>query len=108
MIDSAEPPASLSRNTRVHDGAGLERDSFTLDMVKGSSEPANTLQRQRHVPHWLVVLPCNQAPRNLRSRIFWGPGVDRGAAARRKGLRAPNRVSDIMPRELSRADHGCS
>ena len=50
------------------DRAGIERDSVTLVLDKGSSALANTLRLQRHGLHWVAALPWNQAPQRLRSR----------------------------------------
>ena len=66
--DRDELPACLARIQRLLDGAGIDRDSVTLVLDKGSAALDNTLQLQASGLGWIAALPWGQAPESLRAR----------------------------------------
>ena len=68
VTDSNELPAALERIAGRLDHAGIQRDTVTLTMDKGSAALDNTLALDRSGLGWVAALPWNQAPPELRQR----------------------------------------
>jgi transposase len=68
VVDVEEFPVALARIVALLDRHGIARDTVTLVLDKGSAALTNTLELEQAGVGWIVALPWNQAPEELRER----------------------------------------
>jgi transposase len=68
VADAEELPVALARTMALLDRHGIDRDTVTLVLDKGSAALANTLELEQAGVGWISALPWNQAPEELRER----------------------------------------
>lgn len=68
VTDAEELPVALDRIVSLLDRHGIDRDTVTLVLDKGSAALANTLELEQAGLGWISALPWNQAPPELRER----------------------------------------
>jgi transposase len=68
VADAEEFPIALARMVALLDRHGIDRDTVTLVLDKGSAALANTLELEQAGVGWISALPWNQAPEQLRER----------------------------------------
>jgi transposase len=68
VADAEEFPIALARIVALLDRHGIDRDTVTLVLDKGSAALANTLELEQAGVGWISALPWNQAPEELRER----------------------------------------
>lgn len=68
VTDAEELPVALDRIVSLLDRHGIDRDTVTLVLDKGSAALANTLELEQAGLGWISALPWNQAPAELRER----------------------------------------
>ena len=66
VSDSHEMAQVVDRLSRLLDSHGIDKETVTLVMDKGSASLANTLELERAGMGWISALPWNQAPESLR------------------------------------------
>lgn len=68
VTDAEELPHAVQRIVALLDRHGIDRETVTLVLDKGSAALANTLELERAGVGWISALPWNQAPAALRER----------------------------------------